>query len=93
MAQGQKTGGRQAGTPNKVTGELREWITDLINENRDKIREDFKKLRPRDRLFITEKLMKYVLPTLQSVEVKDEFDRLTDEQLERLYQKIINKPE
>lgn len=33
MAKGIKTGGRQAGTPNKVTQEFRQTITDLLSDN------------------------------------------------------------
>lgn len=29
-----RLGGRVKGTPNKVTGTLKGWITDLINSNR-----------------------------------------------------------
>jgi hypothetical protein len=31
MAKGKKTGGRQAGTPNKFTGELREMILQALD--------------------------------------------------------------
>lgn len=57
-----KTGGRQAGTPNKVTGNLREFVSDLIDRNRDKIEDDISKLQAKDRLLIMEKLMSYVMP-------------------------------
>ena len=57
-----KTGGRRAGTPNKVTGNLREFVSDLIDSNRDKIAEDIDKLQPKDRVMIFEKLMSYVMP-------------------------------
>lgn len=29
-----KTGGRKAGTPNKVTQDAREWLTQLVEGNR-----------------------------------------------------------
>ena len=32
MARGQKTGGRQKGTPNKITGELKEMILTALDQ-------------------------------------------------------------
>lgn len=57
-----KTGGRCAGTPNKVTGTLREYVSNLIDQNREKIESDLRRLNPKDRLAIIEKLMAYVIP-------------------------------
>ena len=57
-----KTGGRKKGTPNKVTGTLKEWLEDILNENRQQIKEDLAALKPKDRLLIIEKLLQYVIP-------------------------------
>lgn len=57
-----KTGGRKSGTPNKVTGTLKEFITDLINQNRSQIERDLNLLQPRERLMILERLMQYIIP-------------------------------
>ena len=59
----EKTGGRQKGTPNKVTTDLKEWVKNLIDDNRTQIIKDLKNLDPRDRVAIIERLLKYVLPT------------------------------
>jgi hypothetical protein len=37
MALGRKTGGRQKGTPNKVTQEFRETVKQLLEENRENV--------------------------------------------------------
>ena len=37
MAKGVKTGGRVAGTPNKVTREFRETVQKLLDDNRDNV--------------------------------------------------------
>lgn len=66
-----KTGGRTKGTPNKVTTTLKEFVTNLINQNRRQMKRDLKSLSPKDRLYILDKLMQYVLPKNQSVSVKD----------------------
>ena len=57
-----KTGGRKKGTPNKVTGTLKEWLEDILNENRQQIKDDLAALKPKDRLLIIEKLLQYVIP-------------------------------
>lgn len=57
-----KTGGRQAGTPNKTTSTVRNWIVELINNNREQIEKDIQQLEPKDRLNMLDKLLPYVLP-------------------------------
>ena len=43
-AQGQKTGGRQKGTPNKITAEVREFLTSLVFDNVDLILQDLRNM-------------------------------------------------
>lgn len=57
-----RLGGRAKGTPNKVTGTVREWLSDLIDRNRAQIEEDLKGLDPKTRLYMLEKFMQYVIP-------------------------------
>lgn len=57
-----RMGGRAKGTPNKVTGTVKEWLTDLIDSNREQIISDLKQLEPRERLAILEKFMQYIVP-------------------------------
>ena len=78
-----KTGGRQSGTPNKVTADLRTWINELLDNNRKQIIKDMKRLEPQQRIMIFEKLLSYAVPKLQSVEanVNVDLNRLSDEQL------------
>ena len=49
-----KTGGRKAGTPNKVTQDAREWLTQLVEGNREQIERDLQSLDPKDRLQVLE---------------------------------------
>lgn len=66
-----KTGGRVKGTPNKVTGTLKEFIGEIIDENRERIKDDLEWLEPKDRLLILEKLMQYVLPKQKELDLKE----------------------
>ena len=79
-----KTGGRKAGTPNKVTQDAREWLTQLVEGNREQIERDLQSLDPKDRLQVLEKFMQYTIPKLQAVEATD-YSKLTDDELLTLY--------
>ena len=88
MAQFQKgEGGRPKGSPNRITAELREWISLFITDNKEKIQEDFNSLSPRDRVLLFEKLLKYALPVLQTTTLSTDFERMTDSELD----KVINE--
>lgn len=54
--------GRPKGTPNKITADLREFVTDLLNDNREQIVQDLLAVEPHQRLIFYEKLLQYVLP-------------------------------
>lgn len=84
----QKTGGRKAGTPNKVTADLRQWITTFIDDNREQIQKDWAQLEPKDRIQLFEKLLKYALPTLQAMQLQTEFDRMTESDLDRIIDEL-----
>lgn len=88
-----RLGGREKGTPNKVTGTLKNWITDLINSNRLQMEKDLKKLAPKDRLIFFEKLMQYVIPKQASQQVKLDFESLIDEQLQQIINDLIKDTE
>lgn len=62
-----KTGGRQAGTPNKVSGSLKEFIADLLNEDREQMKEDLKAMRPKERVAAYLSMLQYVIPKQQAV--------------------------
>lgn len=67
----EKTGGRQVGSKNKVPHVKKEYIAGLLGEyfDSDLMHKDFLSLDPKDRLATAEKLMKFVLPTMQSTAV------------------------
>jgi hypothetical protein len=98
MAKGEKTGGRTAGTPNKVTKEAREkfqWLLDNYTE--EDMKKDLKALSPRDRLFFVSDIAEFIVPKLSRQELTGKGGKdlqqtpllfvpaksLTDEQLEK----------
>jgi hypothetical protein len=83
-------GGRPKGKPNKITGTLREWISSFIDNNRPQIQKDWKSLDPKDRLIMFERLLKYTLPTLQATTLTVDFEKLTDQQLDEIIERLKN---
>lgn len=62
--------GRPKGKPNKATAELKTWITELIDNNRDQLEIDLKSMQPKERWQIIERLMQYTTPKIQSTQVQ-----------------------
>lgn len=92
-----KTGGRKPGTPNKITGDMRSRIQDLIDENWEKMQEDLQDLDAEKRLSFLEKLLKYTLPTLSSVsseiQLQTKLEGLNEAQLNTLITQILEADE
>ena len=65
--QGTKTGGRQAGTPNKITSELRDTLKGVIDRQLEDLCETLAQLPARDRLELVIKLMPYCMPKVETI--------------------------
>lgn len=65
---GKKTGGRAAGTPNRVTTAVRQVITAAVDGyyHSQQFIDDIRSLEPKDRVAVFERLSAYVIPKLQS---------------------------
>ena len=88
-----KTGnpnGRPKGSPNKITSELKTWVKMLIDNNRQGLEQDFKKLSPKDRWQIIERLLAFCVPKMQSTEAVLDLQRLTDAELETIINQITS---
>ena len=87
--------GRPAGSKNKVTEDIRELISEFINDNWQFVKKDFKTLDPEKRLYFFEKLLKYSIAPLQSIsvqaDIKKDLETLSDEQLGELTDRLIEK--
>jgi len=69
MAKGIKTGGREQGTPNKLTSDLRERINDFLTDNWEQVEKDFQTLEPEKKILMFEKLLNYTLPRMQATQL------------------------
>lgn len=67
MAKGIKTGGREQGTPNKLTRELRTLLKDIVFNELENLRENLDKLETKDRLELTYKFARLVIPQPETV--------------------------
>jgi len=85
MAKDYKTGGRKRGTPNKITAEIRDKFTKLLEDNFDSIQNDLNTLEPKDRIRLMFELAKFVIPTLKATEINTN----TENQLQEIIIKRI----
>ena len=85
----EKKGGRQAGTPNKASADLKGRIAALMDEQFDAIAADLELLEPKDRVTAYLKFLEYILPKQR--EQKIDLSTLTDEQIDDLLNKALAK--
>lgn len=78
MALRKKTGGRDKGTLNKTTAELREKFTLLIESNFNKLQTDIDLLEPKDRIKTILELAKFVIPTLKATDLTVESEQFVN---------------
>ena len=64
---GKKYGGRQKGTPNKLTKELRSVLKDILYQELEQIQVHLDSLKPKERIELLIKLMPYALPKVTSI--------------------------
>lgn len=85
--------GRPKGAKNKSSGQIRDRIQDLFDDNFDKIQEDLESLEAKDRLKFLSDLMPYLLPKLQSTTYsqKLDLDGMSEEDLDKLINRIVNE--
>jgi hypothetical protein len=83
--------GRPKGIPNKSTNDLRQWVGEFIDGQREQILQDWQSLEPKDRTMMFEKLMRFVLPTLQATSLKTDFENYTDAQLDYIIEGLKEK--
>lgn len=88
MAKGIKTGGREQGTPNKLTTDMRTALQDILKNEIKILPQLLEKMKPEKRAEVLSRLLQYVTPKIQNIEIQTEFDRLSDEQLDTIIEKL-----
>ena len=64
---GKKYGGRQKGTSNRMTKELRSILKDILYQELEEIEERLDVLEPKTRIELLIKMMPFVLPKMNTV--------------------------
>ena len=64
---GLKYGGRQKGTPNRLTKELRAILKEALHKELESIGERLEQLEPKERLEVLIKLMPFVFPKMNTM--------------------------
>ena len=90
-----KTGGRAKGTPNKTTAETKQLLQNVVTKQIEKLETTLNKLEPVDRVNALSKLLPYILPKQQGVEIEVKNDRVrTSEEIDKellQYKKLLDK--
>ena len=77
---GKKYGGRQKGTPNKITGELKELLKEFILDEFKELKPRIEELDTHQRLQILTKLLPYAIP--KEIKKNDEYLNVPIEPIE-----------
>jgi len=77
--------------------EIREKLAILLLDSFDRLPEDFKKLDPKDRITSFTQLLRYVLPSLQTVDVTPKVDQSAEfeekiKEINKYMQTLNDKP-
>lgn len=90
MAKGKKTGGRQKGSLNKSTKFSKELINELLSDYTEsqQFTNDLQNIEPKERLDIMVKLMAFVTPKPQSIDmsISEKKETTIEERLKELAQ-------
>lgn len=89
MAAGTKTGGRQKGTPNRLTIDLKSRIAEVVENGFEAIETDLEALEAKDRINAYLRLLEYIMPKQR--ETKIDISNLSDEEVEELLNKALSK--
>ena len=82
--------GKPKGIINKVHNKLRESITAFLEDEFENVKKDFKDLEPKDRLKFYTDLMQYGIPKLQATSLEIDFDKMSEEQLDEIIERLKN---
>ena len=80
--------GKPKGAKNKKSLQLRETISNFLNDNFEIVVNDFKTLDPKDRSKLYVDLLPYSISKLQSVTMDMQFDQLSDEQINSIIETL-----
>ena len=84
--QGNKTGGRQKGTLNKTTINLKNTIQLIVERSFETIEDDLQSMDARDKVGFILKLIPYLIPTQKEQRIS--FENLSEEEIDALISRL-----
>ena len=84
--QGNKTGGRQKGTQNKTTINLKNTIQLIVERSFETIEDDLQSMDARDKVGFILKLIPYLIPTQKEQRIS--FENLSEEEVDALISRL-----
>lgn len=84
-----KSGGRQKGSINKTSGDVKLWISGLLVRNLAQFENDLASLEPYQRLQIITGLIPYVAPKMSAVQAELDLGAMSEAQINTLIQNIV----
>jgi len=82
--------GRPAGSLNKVSGQVKEIISELVQTGLETLKADMLELKPRDRARILIELLPFVVPKMSATENHISLERMTESELDHLLQHLVS---
>ena len=85
--------GRTPGSVNKVTQDARNQIESILNKHfsSEQLAKDLKEMKPRERINMFLRLLEFVLPKQKAMELKLDFEVLSDQDLDKIINSLIQK--
>jgi len=87
--------GRPKGAVNKTTETLRAKINAFLHDNWQQVQTDFAALAPKDKVNFYIKLVEYVLPKLQTTEIKaaleNQIENMSEEDLQKFADLVMER--
>jgi hypothetical protein len=82
--------GRKKGSQNHFSSDMKTYLMDVLESNRERIIQDMEELNPKDRLKFIIDLLPYVLPKLQATtnDTHLSIENLTEQDLDTILSKL-----
>lgn len=62
-----RLGGREKGTPNKITADMKAWIAEILNDGRGRFMDSLNNLEDSEYIRVYTNLLNYVVPKIQAI--------------------------
>jgi hypothetical protein len=82
--------GKPKGAVNKLNKDMRQTIADFLTDHWSEVEKEFSKLKGRDKVNFYRDLLQYSIPKMQAVAVEMEFGQLSEENIDRIIDKLSN---